>query len=122
MLNMETASEAETKTGSEAETKTGSEAETKTETETATATEAETRRTTQRETDTNSKSANTKGYTYALCSDMYRFYGDHVVKVGRATNLRRWVNHYTKSYVKPVEVAFVQEMCKIVLWQNSLHS
>ena len=64
------------------------------------------------DTETESDSDNSLGQIYVLWNEMYRFYGEDVVKIGRAKNVLNRKSSYVTSYVKPVEVVYTSELCK----------
>lgn len=52
------------------------------------------------------------GYIYILYNEVYNYYGENVFKVGMSNDVSKRARAYTTSYIKPVEIRYISELCK----------
>jgi hypothetical protein len=46
-----------------------------------------------------------------MYNEMFKFYGDDIYKIGKSKDIAKRMTSYTTSYIKPVEVKFISELC-----------
>ena len=52
-----------------------------------------------------------EGHIYLILNEVFNYYGDNVVKLGKAMDIEKILSGYTTSYIDNTEVKFLSELC-----------
>ena len=52
-----------------------------------------------------------KGFIYCYSNEMFKYYGNDIYKIGKATNIKSRMLSYTTSYIKPCILNISSEEC-----------
>lgn len=52
------------------------------------------------------------GYIYVLYNEMFKIYGEHIKKIGKAKDINKRLKGYTTSYITPPIILYRSNICK----------